>query len=101
MKNPIRPILNYFSAAKTELQKVTWPTQKDVIRYSVMVIIVAVATAVFFSVIDFGLTKATDFILQKRGITATPQTQTQTQEIPAENLQVDNVQVTTSTPAGN
>lgn len=99
MKNPIRPLLNYFSAAKAELQKVTWPTQKDVIRYSVMVIIVAVATAIFFSVIDFGLTKATDFILQKRGITATPQTQTQ--EIPAENLQVDNVQVTTSTPTGN
>lgn len=100
MKNPIRPILNYLSAAKTELQKVTWPTQKDVIRYSVMVIIVAVVTALFFAAIDFGLTKATDFILQKRGITA-PAPQAQTQEIPAENLQVDNVQVTTSTPAGN
>lgn len=100
MKNPIRPLLNYIAASKAELQKVTWPTQKDVIRYSVMVVLVAVVMAVFFAGIDFALTKATDFILQKRGITA-PAAQTQTQEIPVDNLKVNDVQVTTSTPAGN
>ncbi|MFO0764873.1 MAG: preprotein translocase subunit SecE [Patescibacteria group bacterium] len=97
MKNPIRPLLNYISASKAELQKVTWPTQKDVIRYSIMVVAVAVVMALFFAGIDFGLTKATDFILQKRGVTPAA-TQTQTQEIPVDNLKVNDVQVST-TPA--
>ncbi|HPF95358.1 MAG: preprotein translocase subunit SecE [Candidatus Magasanikbacteria bacterium] len=94
MKNPIRPILNYFSASRAELAKVTWPTQKEVIRYSVLVILIAVGTALFFASIDFGLTKVTDLILEKRGISSQAP-QTQTTEIPVENLKVDNVDVTT------
>jgi preprotein translocase subunit SecE len=96
MKNPIRPILNYFAASKAELEKVSWPTKKEVTRYSILVIVVAVATALFFATIDFGLGKVTDFILEKRGITAQPQAVPQTQEIPLENLQGGDVQVETT-----
>lgn len=96
MKNPIRPILNYFSAAKAELEKVSWPTRKEVTRYSILVIIVAVATAIFFATIDFGLGRVTDFILEKRGITSQQPAAPQTQQIPLENLQVGDVEVTTS-----
>ena len=96
MKNPIRPILNYFAASKAELEKVKKKKKKEVVRYSVLVIIVAVATALFFATIDFGLGKVTDFILEKRGITAQPQAVPQTQEIPLENLQGGDVQVETT-----
>lgn len=92
MKNPIRPILNYFSASRAELAKVTWPTQKEVIRYSVLVILIAVGTALFFASIDLGLTKVTDLILEKRGISS-PAAQ-QTTEIPVDNLEVTDVQAT-------
>lgn len=101
MKNPLRPLFDYLSASKAELEKVTWPTQKDVIRYTVMVVVVSVAMATFFSVLDLGLTKGRDLILKQRPASSTPTTQTT--EIPAENLEsqlkVDDVQVTTSTPS--
>lgn len=100
MKNPLRSIFDYLSASKAELEKVTWPTQKDVTRYTVMVVTVSVVLALFFAGMDFGFSQGITAILKGRGLTAPTN---QTTEIPADNLQpqvnVEGVQVTTSTPS--
>lgn len=46
-------IANYFREALYELRKVTWPTKKQTINYSFVVIALTIATAVFFALLDF------------------------------------------------
>jgi preprotein translocase subunit SecE len=46
-------LIKYFIESKEEMQKVTWPSQKEVIRYSVIVIIMSLALGVYFGALDF------------------------------------------------
>jgi preprotein translocase SecE subunit len=46
-------IINYFITAKEELLKVIWPSQKDTIRYSLLIIAMSIAVAAFFGLLDF------------------------------------------------
>jgi len=54
-------LIQYFKDSYAEMKKVTWPTKKQTINYSVLVIALSVGMAVFFSSLDFvfnaGLTK--------------------------------------------
>lgn len=60
VKKKFNPI-QYLKEARAELGKVTWPTKKETIRYSAIVIAVTVALAAFFALLDwllnFGLDK--------------------------------------------
>ncbi|OIO19491.1 MAG: preprotein translocase subunit SecE [Candidatus Magasanikbacteria bacterium CG_4_9_14_0_2_um_filter_41_10] len=42
----------YFREALYELRKVTWPTKKQTVNYSIVVIVIAIGMAVFFAVLD-------------------------------------------------
>lgn len=46
------PVGRYFREAKEELAKVTWPTKAQTKNYTVLVIAVSVALAVFLGVMD-------------------------------------------------
>lgn len=46
-------IQNYFRTSWVELKKVIWPTREQTMRYSLIVIGLSFATAVFFGVLDF------------------------------------------------
>ncbi len=50
--------MRYLRGSKEELEKVTWPTRKDVIRYSIFVIILTIAIAVYSGVLDYILNLA-------------------------------------------
>ncbi|HRY36566.1 MAG TPA: preprotein translocase subunit SecE [Candidatus Magasanikbacteria bacterium] len=54
-------LIQYFKDSYAEMKKVTWPTKKQTINYSALVIALSVGMAVFFSVLDYvfnlGLTK--------------------------------------------
>ncbi len=50
-------LVKYFYEAKEELEKVTWPTRKETIMSTLIVIAVSVGTAVFLGALDFGLNK--------------------------------------------
>jgi preprotein translocase subunit SecE len=56
-------ILNYFKEVRAELEKVVWPTKEQTIRYSILVIIVAVASGVLLGGLDYILTLGTNFII--------------------------------------
>lgn len=51
----------YFRGVKSEFKKVVWPTKKQVLNYSVIVIVVSILFAILFSVYD----KVIIFLLQK------------------------------------
>lgn len=46
-------IFNYFRESKRELFKVSWPTRKQTMRQSALVLVVAVATAAFLGGLDW------------------------------------------------
>ncbi|MDD4476659.1 MAG: preprotein translocase subunit SecE [Patescibacteria group bacterium] len=46
---------NYFVGSYAEMKKVTWPTKKQTINYSLMVIGLSVGMAAFFGILDYGL----------------------------------------------
>ncbi len=46
-------VTTYFREALYELRKVTWPTKKQTINYSIVVIVLTIFTAVFFAVLDY------------------------------------------------
>ena len=48
MKNPFR----FFQEVKQEAFKVTWPTGKETIQGTIMVVIMAVIASLFFLLID-------------------------------------------------
>ena len=57
-------ILSFLKEVREELAKVAWPTREQTIRYTVLVIIVAVAVGIFLGGLDFILTKVTALILE-------------------------------------
>lgn len=48
-----RPIVNYFSTTRAELEKVTWPTRQEGIRLSGIVIAVTVVSSIALGVLDY------------------------------------------------
>ncbi|PIX62221.1 preprotein translocase subunit SecE [Candidatus Uhrbacteria bacterium CG_4_9_14_0_2_um_filter_41_50] len=46
-------LFKYLREAKQELQKVAWPTQKQTIRYSIIVVVISVILAIYFGVVDY------------------------------------------------
>lgn len=45
-------LTNYVKEATIEMKKVIWPTKKQTINYTVIVVAMSVGIAVFFSVLD-------------------------------------------------
>lgn len=59
------PAIKYFREARMELEKVSWPTQKETIMYSTIVLVLSLATAAFIGVLDLGLSKGLEFLISK------------------------------------
>lgn len=58
-------ILNFLKETRAELEKVVWPTREQTIRYSILVIIVAVATGLFLGGLDYILTALTTYLINR------------------------------------
>jgi preprotein translocase subunit SecE len=58
-------MLRYFREVFSELRHITWPTPKEVISLTGMVIGVSTFMAVFLGGLDFLLSKALEYILTK------------------------------------
>ena len=56
-------IFRFPSEVIEELKKVIWPTREQTIRYTALVIIIAVAVGVFLGALDYLLTLLTAFLL--------------------------------------
>ncbi|NQU77876.1 preprotein translocase subunit SecE [Candidatus Falkowbacteria bacterium] len=46
-------LTQYIKDSKTELKKVTWPTRKDTINHTTLVVVFSLAVAAFLGVADY------------------------------------------------
>jgi preprotein translocase subunit SecE len=46
-------ILQFLQEAKTELARVNWPTQKEIIHYTIIVVVVSIGTSLFLGSLDY------------------------------------------------
>lgn len=51
-KTGMQKVINFFREAKGELMKVNWPTQKELIRYTVLVVLISLGVAIFLGALD-------------------------------------------------
>ena len=56
-------IFNFLQEVKGELDKVAWPTREQTIRYTILVILVAVGVGAFLGGLDYILTLFTAFLI--------------------------------------
>lgn len=64
--NVFQSITEYFRTSKSELEKVSWPSRQDTIRYSTLVVVASVVAAGFFAALDLGLSKTVEAVLVTR-----------------------------------
>jgi preprotein translocase subunit SecE len=53
----------FLSEAKAELKKVTWPTQKQAMASTAVVLVIVAIMAIYLGLIDFALAKIVKWIL--------------------------------------
>jgi len=59
--------ISFLKEVREELNKVAWPNREQTLRYTVLVMIVALVVGVFLGGLDFILTKITALILENYG----------------------------------
>lgn len=53
IKNKFPNIISFFKDVKLELKKVNWPTRKETVKYTLIVIGASAAVALFLGGLDF------------------------------------------------
>lgn len=56
--------IQFLKETGDELKKVTWPTQQDVIRLTIVIILVSLAVGLFIGGIDLLLTKVLETVVK-------------------------------------
>nr|WP_239565555.1 preprotein translocase subunit SecE [Brevibacillus fulvus] len=56
---------SFFGDVISELKKVRWPNRKELTTYTVVVLVTVVLLAVFFFVVDLGISSLIELILGK------------------------------------
>jgi preprotein translocase subunit SecE len=59
----LQKIIQFLNEAKAELKKVTWPSPKQTLASTAVVIIIVFIIAIYLGIIDYGLAKLVKFIL--------------------------------------
>ena len=58
-------VINFFRDVKAELFKVVWPTRKEALRYTLIVIAFCITMAIILGAADYGLLKGVQALLKK------------------------------------
>ena len=61
--NPIQWATRYVKEAREELKKVTWPSQKETTKYSIIVIVLSLLVAAYFAGADWILNKGLEALI--------------------------------------
>jgi preprotein translocase subunit SecE len=64
VQDGIRRLIEFFQESWQELKKVHWPSRKETYAATLVVIIVVVLVSVYLALIDLGLTKAIQAIVE-------------------------------------
>lgn len=82
--------VQYLREAKEEFLKVTWPTRKDTINYSITVVVISLILAGFIALIDYGFNLGLEGIISTvpAADVTSPDVQVNTEPISATDVQV-------------
>lgn len=58
-------LINYIKDSVTEMKKVTWPTKKETTNYTLLVIGISLAVALFLGLLDYLFTISFQLIINK------------------------------------
>jgi len=61
----LNKLIKFIKESKVELGKVTWPTRKQAIRYTLIVIGISIITAIVLGSLDFILSKCIQILISK------------------------------------
>jgi len=56
-------LFNYFKNSVAELKKVNWPTKKQTIDHTLLVVGISLGMALFLGIVDFILTKILQLVI--------------------------------------
>ncbi|MEW9502701.1 preprotein translocase subunit SecE [Jeotgalibacillus marinus] len=56
-------ISKFFRNVASEMRKVSWPKRKELTRYTITVLSTVIFVAVFFAIVDLGISAVIDWIL--------------------------------------
>ncbi|ASV67668.1 preprotein translocase subunit SecE [Cytobacillus sp. FSL W7-1323] len=57
-------IVKFFREVGREMKKVSWPTKKELTKYTITVIVVVLFFTLFFTVVDLGISELIRLILE-------------------------------------
>jgi preprotein translocase subunit SecE len=57
-------MLKFLNNVASEMRKVSWPKRKELTRYTITVLTTVVFAAVFFAVVDLGISELINLILK-------------------------------------
>lgn len=65
VKRSFGSIFSFLADSYAELRKVRWPTRKELISYTIVVIVTVAIVSVYFAILDLGISEAIRFILRR------------------------------------
>lgn len=98
--NPFQKLVDYIRSSQAELKKVAWPSRRDTIRYSALVIGISVVVATFFALLDTGFHGAVTAVLARKAPTQTENTVPTTTPTPSTSPDTSPINVNAVTPSG-
>lgn len=57
-------MMDFFRGVVREMKKVSWPKRKELTRYTIIVVTTVAFMAVFFAVIDLGISELIRLVLE-------------------------------------
>ena len=58
-------LVNYLKDVRSELSKVVWPKREEVIKLTLIVLIISVVVGAYVGGLDFVFTKALEFVVER------------------------------------
>jgi len=59
-------VINFLKEVRLEAKKVNWPTQKEVLKYTLLVVGVSVVLAIFLGGTDFLFTRVLNWVILQK-----------------------------------
>ncbi|MCX5802271.1 MAG: preprotein translocase subunit SecE [Proteobacteria bacterium] len=64
LRGSVERLKEYFREVFLEAKKVTWPSKKDTVKGTYIVLITVIITAIFLGIVDVGLAKIIQALLR-------------------------------------
>ena len=61
----VKPAINYLKEVRLELSKVVWPKREEVIKLTLIVIIISVIVGLYLGALDFIYTKLLELLISR------------------------------------